>query len=139
MAAPANPITVADLTAALKVALQPVLQLLGKIDGRLDKIEGRLDKIEGRLDKIEVSVARLEVSVARLEVSVASLEVSVARLDAARANEDVRRHNSVRLVGAPLAPLPFTYEGLPWHADVEQPARMLDLAVSGAEQLPGGG
>ena len=76
---------------------------------------------------------------ARLDASVARLDASVGRLDAARANEDVRRNNSVRPVGAPLTPLPFTYEGLPWPADVDQPARMLDLAVSGAEQLPGGG
>ena len=97
-------VSTADLTAALKEALAPVLV---------------------RLDALEASVARLDAS--------------VARLDAARANEDVRRYNSVRPVGASLAALLFTHDGRPWPADVQQPARMLDLAVSGAEQLPGGG
>ena len=81
-------------------------------------MDSRLDKIDGRLDKIVTSVARLEAS---------------------RANDDARRYNSVRPVGATLRPLPFTHDGLPWPAEVMQPQRMLDLAVSGAEQLPGGG
>ena len=67
------------------------------------------------------------------------IAATVSMLKAEHSNENVRRYNSVRPVGAPLAPLPFTYEGKPWPQGVQQPARMLDLAVSGAEQLPGGG
>lgn len=35
--------------------------------------------------------------------------------------------------------LPFAHDGTVWPAHVKQPERMLDLAVSGSEQLPGGG
>ncbi len=119
----------ADLTAALKEMLAPMLkeilkEALAPLLARMDKIEARMDKIDSHLDKIE---SRLD-----------TIDTRLARLEAARANEDVRRLNSLRAVGAPLAPLPFTHEGAPWPQDVQQPARMLDLAVSGAEQLPGG-
>lgn len=114
MAAPVM-VSLADL----KEALAPMLKEAQEpLMARMDKIDSHLEKIDSRLDKIAATVAKLE---------------------AEHSNENVRRYNSVRPVGAPLAPLPFTYEGKPWPQGVQQPARMLDLAVSGAEQLPGGG
>jgi hypothetical protein len=120
------------LAPAITKALAPVLARMDKLDARMDKMDARLDKLDTRLDKLD---ARLD----QLEATTASMGATVARLDAARANEDVRRFNSVRPVGAPLMALPFAYDGTPWPAHVQQPGRMLDLAVSGSEQLPGGG
>ena len=105
------PISMAEFSAALKVALAPVLLRLDAIDGRLDKIDkrldkidGRLDKIDGRLDRIEGHLDRIEGRLDRIVGSLNTPEASVVRLDAARANEDV---------GAHLTPLPFMHEGLP--------------------------
>jgi hypothetical protein len=122
MAAPAPQaamVSMADLNAALKAMLVPMLKDAQEpLLARMDDIDSHLKKIDSRLDEIATSVVKLE---------------------AAHSNENVRRYNSVRPVGASLAPLLFTYEGKAWPQDVQQPARMLDLAVSGAEQLPGGG
>ena len=127
----------ADFAAAIKDALEEVLapaidKALAPVMARLDKLDARLDNVDARLDKLD---ARLDT----LDATVAGLGASVARLDASRANEEVRRYNSVRPVGAQLMALPFTHDGSAWPAHVQQPGRMLDLAVSGSEQLPGGG
>ena len=117
--APVATVSMADLAAALKEALAPMLkEALAPLVARLDKIDAKIANIDAKIAKIDATVAKLE---------------------AERCNESARRSNSVRPVGAPLVPLPYTYEGMPWPQDVQQPARMLDLAVSGAEQLPGGG
>ena len=122
------------LAPAIEKALAPAIDkaLAPAIDKALAPVMARLDKLDARLDKLD---ARLDT----LDATVAGLGASVARLDASRANEEVRRYNSVRPVGAQLMALPFTHDGSAWPAHVQQPGRMLDLAVSGSEQLPGGG
>lgn len=124
----------ADLAAALSELLGPAIKeaLVPAIKEALVPVFARLDKIDARLDIID---ARLE----SIETRLGTVDARLARLEASRANEDVRRSNSARPVGAPLTALPFAHDGSAWPADVAQPGRMLDLAVSGSEQLPGGG
>lgn len=139
-------ITLSDLQAALAVAFGPTNSRLDKIEGRLDKMDGRLDKIEGRLDKMDGRLDTIEGRLDTIEGRLDGLDKQVAEiaggltlLQAEGKNSAVRRSNSVKFLGANLTPLPYDHLGNPWPADVPQPARFLDLAVSGAEMLPGGG
>ena len=114
-------ITLDELRAALgpiiKEALAPIIARLDGIDARLDGIDERLDGMDARL---------------------VSIEASTSLSDKARKVDAVRLANGLKSLTAPLVRLPFTHNGLPWTEDLApQPARLLDLAVSGSEHVPG--
>ena len=103
---------------------------LGAIDARLDAIDARLDATDARLGAID---ARLESTDARLGAINASLQAA----EASRAVGRARTANGLKALRADLVPLPFDRDGRPWPPGVAQPRRMIDLAVSGAEHVPG--
>ena len=117
MSAAVVPLTLADLTAAiaeLKAELKTdlktsIAEAIAPVLTRLDRIETRLDRIETRLDRAE----------------------------AKGANDAVRMANGLKSLTAPLTQLLFNHSGGAWPADVAQPSCLLELAVSGAESMPG--
>lgn len=110
------PLTLLTLKEALREALKP-------LETRMGNMETRMDGMEGQITGIAADVAEVKIKVAVL------LNIN--------ANADVRTINSLKPLTANLMKLPYTYSGQPWPAGVAQPKRMVDLAVSGAETLPG--
>ena len=65
------------------------------------------------------------------------MDVRMRRMEALAINDATRRANGLKSLTVPLLPLRFNHSGSPWPADVAQPARLGDLAVSGSESVPG--
>jgi hypothetical protein len=122
--------TVVALSETVHALTATVHALAATVDANHAVVLSRLDKLDARVDSLDERVAKLDARVARVETSVQSLA-------AARANDVSRLANALKACEAPLVPLRFRCDGRPWPSDVEQPATLLDLAVSGAEAKPG--
>jgi len=93
--------------------------------------------LDARVGALDARVGALDARVGALDARVARVETGVQALAAAHANDAVCLANALKACEAPLKALRFDCAGRPWPADVEQPATLLDLAVSGSESKPG--
>ena len=126
-----------SMEARLNMRFDSMETRLGAVETRLGAVETRLGAVETHLGAVETRLGAVETHLGAVETRLGSMEASVKLLEAAQANDTVRTINSLRAVSAVLAQLRYTHDGKPWPAAVPQPARFVDLAVSGAEMLPG--
>lgn len=97
----------------------------------------RLDAITKKLDNVEAKVDNLVTKVGNIETKLDNIETEVHRLSATQMNEQTRQKNAVKSNTTALNRLPFTADGIPWPPEIKQPETFNNLAVSGAQDLPG--
>ena len=138
-------------SAELTAFMAEMRQGMSALNARLDALDARFDKLDARLDTQD---ARFDTQDARFDQLDARLDTQDARLDAlssavtelrdeanlqrTRQNAEQRLKNSLKSLTAPLEPLKFDASGVVWPPTVAQPAKLIDLAIGGSENVPGG-
>lgn len=96
-----------------------------------------LDQLTAALAPLSAAIARNGVRLDSIDARLDSIDAQLRTADAHRAVDRARTANGLKALRAELVPLPYDRNGRPWPRGVEQPRRMIDLAISGSEHVPG--
>ena len=64
-----------------------IIQILQRMENKIDKVDEKVDKLDKRVGKLEESVGKLEESVGKLEEGVDKLEERVGKVEVVLENE----------------------------------------------------
>jgi uncharacterized protein YoxC len=145
---------ISALTTSLTALSDNVTALTTKVDKLVESVAGMQQQITGiqqQVTEVKEQVTGVQQQVAGVQQQVTEVKEQVGGMQqqmtgmqqqmekqaAAQANADTRMLNSMKALAQPLAKLKYTASGDNWPATVEQPPSLLELAVSGAENVPG--
>lgn len=123
---------------SLRTALGPLLtEFLAPLKDDLATMKGDISAMKGDISAMKDDILTMKGDILTMKDDISSLRTAVVRADCARAVDSARLANRLKSLTARLVALPFDCNGELWPQTVDQPTRMIDLAISGSEHVPG--